>query len=89
MNRTELVDAVASKAGSTKAEAAKAVDAVTSVIAAALHDGADVKIQGFGNFDVKLKPERMARNPRTGESVRVAASKTVKFKPTRALVEKL
>ena len=79
MNKLQLTDAVAAKAGITKKEAAAAVNAVLDVVAEALAAGDDVKITGFGGFEVKDRAARTGRNPKTGEVVEIAASKYVAF----------
>jgi DNA-binding protein HU-beta len=80
MNKGELADAVADKTDMTKAQAAKAVDAVIEAITGALKKGDEVKLVGFGTFAVSDRPAGEARNPRTGEKVAVPASKSPKFK---------
>ena len=79
MNKLQLTDAVAAKAGITKKEAAAAVNAVLDVVAEALAAGDDVKITGFGGFEVKDRAARTGRHPKTGEAVEIAASKYVAF----------
>ncbi len=86
MNRSELISAVAESAGVKKDNAAKAVAAITEVIADALKDGEKVTIPGFGVlFDVSERAEHEGRNPRTGETVTIPASKSVKFKAGKNL----
>lgn len=86
MTKAELIDKVAASVdGMSKAEAAKAFDTIFETIASALkHDG-KFTIQGFGTFEVKHLKERMGRNPRTGEAMKVEASTSVKFKPSETL----
>ncbi len=79
MNKLQLTDAVAAKAGITKKEAAAAVNAVLDVVAETLAAGEDVKITGFGGFEVKARAARTGRNPKTGEAVAIPASKYVAF----------
>lgn len=79
MNKLQLTDAVAAKAGITKKEAAAAVNAVLDVVAETLAQGGDVKITGFGGFEVKERAARTGRNPKTGEAVEIPASKYVAF----------
>ena len=69
MNKRDLVDAVAAQVGRPKAEVASTVDAVFALISSALQRGEKVAVSGFGNFDARQVAERVARNPRTGESV--------------------
>ncbi|WP_102410801.1 HU family DNA-binding protein [Beduinella massiliensis] len=85
MNKTELCAAVAAKAGMTRKDAEAAVSAVIDVIGETLKDGEKVAIVGFGSFEVKERPARKARNPRTGEEIEIAASKAPAFKAGKAL----
>ena len=80
MNKLQLTEAVAEKAaGLTKKQAAEAVSAVIDAITEALVAGDDVKITGFGSFEVKERAARTGRNPKTGEAVEIPASKYVAF----------
>ena len=85
MNKTELVDTVASEAEVTKAEAARAVDAVISAVTKALKKGDTVTLVGFGTFQVRKRAARTGRNPKTGEAINIAASKNPTFKAGKAL----
>ena len=85
MNKTQLVDAVAAKAGIKKKEAEAAVNAMTDVIAEALKAGDKVQLIGFGTFEVKESAARTGRNPRTGETIEIAASKRPVFSAGSAL----
>jgi len=85
MNKAQLVDAVAEAADISKASAARAVEAVTQAIADGLRQGDTVSITGFGNFSVRDRAARTARNPKTGEPVHVAASRLPVFKAGKAL----
>lgn len=87
MNKNELISAVAEKCDMTKAQAGDAVDAVLDTVTSSLAGGNEVRILGFGNFVVADRKATTARNPRTGETVPVAASKAPKFKPGKALKE--
>ena len=89
MKKLQLTDAVAAKAQITKKEAAAVVDAVLDVIAEALVAGDDVKITGFGGFEVKTRAARTGRNPKTGEAVEIPASKCVTFTAGSTLKEKV
>ncbi len=80
MNKSELAEAVAAKAGFTKSQGADAVNAVVSAIEESLAAGGDVRIPGFGSFSVAHRAAGKARNPRTGELVDRPASKRPKFK---------
>ena len=89
MNKTELIAAVAEKAEISKKDAEKAVKAFTDAVAEELAKGGKVQLVGFGNFEVSERPAREGRNPRTGETMTIAASKTPKFKAGKALKEAL
>ena len=85
MNKNELISAVADKCGMNKSQAGEAVEAVLGTVTSALSSGDEVRILGFGNFAVANRKATTARNPRTGETVQVAASKAPKFKAGKAL----
>ena len=88
MNKSELVDALANATGGTKADAGNAVDALfgaDGVIAGALSSGERVQITGFGTFETKHRKERTGRNPRTGQTIRIAATKTPGFRAGKGL----
>ena len=85
MNKNDLIAAVASRAGLSKADAAKAVDGITSSITSALQSGTEVRLVGFGTFSVGHRKATMGRNPRTGESIQIAARNVAKFKAGKAL----
>jgi len=87
MNKTEFVDAFAAKTGFTKADSKKAVDAFLETVTDALKDGDKVSFIGFGTFESVNKPAREARNPRTGETMKVKASNQPKFKAGAGLKE--
>ena len=89
MNRNELVDAVTGKTELRKTEASKAVDAVFDAIAEALKGGDEVRLVGFGTFSVASRAASEGRNPRTGEKIKIAASKQAKFKPGKNLRDSL
>ena len=89
MNKTELIAAVAKETGLPKQEADKAVKAVFDTIAAKLAEGEKVQLVGFGTFETVAKPEREGRNPKTGEQMTIAASKSPKFKAGKALKDAL
>ena len=80
MNKNDLVSSVADSSGLSKADAGRAVDAVFDSIASALKGGGDVRIVGFGTFSVAHRAATTGRNPRTGETIQIAASKQPKFK---------
>jgi len=85
MNKAELIDAVAEAADISKSAAARAVDAVTETIARSLKNDDPVTLVGFGTFTVRSRAARSGRNPRTGETIRIKASKVPGFKPGKAL----
>ena len=89
MNKSDLVDALAGNTGMTKADAARAVDALFSpangIIATNLKGGGRVQITGFGTFEAKNRKARTGRNPRTGETIRIAATKTPSFRAGKGL----
>jgi DNA-binding protein HU-beta len=85
MNKNDLIAAVADSAGMTKADASKAVDAVLDGITAALKKGKEVRLVGFGTFKVSKRAASEGRNPRTGETIKIPASKRPKFSAGKAL----
>jgi DNA-binding protein HU-beta len=89
MNKTDLVAAVAEDAQIGKDKAAAAVESVIKQIQSALLEGQEVRLPGFGNFKVADRKATTARNPRTGEEVKVPASKVAKFAPAKGLKEAL
>ncbi len=89
MNKNDLVASVAEAAGLSKADASKAVDAVFDGITGALKKGDEVRLVGFGTFAVAARAASEGRNPRTGEKIKIAASKQPKFKPGKGLKDAL
>ena len=87
MKKVELVEAIATKTGLTKADAGRALDATLETITAALKDGDKVPLVGFGTFAVSKRAERTGRNPQTGTEVKIAARNAVTFKAGAALKE--
>lgn len=85
MNKTELVAAVAAEAGLTKKDAEKAVAAVFGAVEGALKAGDKVQLIGFGTFEVRERAAKEGRNPKTGETIKIAASKVPAFKAGTAL----
>ena len=85
MNKTELINAVAEKAVLSKKDSEAAVTAALDVISAALAEGDEVRLVGFGTFEVKKRAARTGRNPKTKEPVENPASKVPAFKPGKAL----
>lgn len=85
MTKLELIDVVSSKAEITKAEAHKVVDAVIEAVNEGLAADGKVVIPGFGTFEVRTRTARVGRNPRTGENIKIEASRTPAFKPGKAM----
>ena len=85
MTKTELSSAIAEKSGLSKKEAANALAAFTDVVTAALLNGEKIIITGFGSFEVAERAERQGRNPKTGETILIQASKAPKFRAGKAL----
>ena len=85
MNKKEIVAAVAGKCEVSKKDAEKVIEAVTSVITDALKNGDKVQLVGFGTFEVAERAAREGRNPKSGETMYIAASKTPKFKAGKVL----
>jgi DNA-binding protein HU-beta len=85
MNKADIIAKVHEVLGSTKADAERAVDTVFGSIEATLKDGNSVSVAGFGIFEAKVRAAREARNPRTGETVKVAATRVPKFRAAKAL----
>lgn len=85
MNKTSLVEKVQAVLGGTKADAERAVEALFDAITGEMKKGGEVSIAGFGIFSVKARAARTARNPRTGEAVKVAAMNVPKFRAAKAL----
>ena len=89
MNKRELVETVAETTGLARSEAEAAVDAVLATIAQALTGGDKVMLPGFGTFEVRERAARTGRNPQTGETIAISASKSAGFKPASALKQTL
>jgi DNA-binding protein HU-beta len=85
VNKSELIDAIATSADISKATAGKALDAVIDSVQGALQKGDDVVLVGFGTFTVKDRAERTGRNPQTGAAIKIAAAKVPGFKPGKGL----
>lgn len=89
MNNSELADQVASEHGLGKADARKIVDGVFAAIAEAAGKGDEISLNGFGKFKVKDSPAREGRNPSTGATIQIAASKKLTFAPAKAVKDRL
>ncbi len=81
MNKAQLIDAIAEKAGLTKADSKKALDAFILATTEALRDGDRVALVGFGSFSVSTRSARTGRNPQSGAPIEIPEKKVVKFKP--------
>ena len=84
MNKADIVDKVHGVLGSTKADAERAVECVIDCVVSSLKSGEEVSIAGLGIFSVKTRAARTARNPRTGEAIKVAAMRVPKFRAAKA-----
>lgn len=85
MNKGDLIDAVSGDAGLSKADATRAVESMLAAITNALKGGKQVSLVGFGTFAVKKRAARTGRNPRTGETIEIRASKVPGFRAGKAL----
>lgn len=85
MNKSELIEAIATSADLTKADAGRALDATIKTITDALAKGDSVALIGFGTFSSKQRAARTGHNPRTGEAIQIAAAKVPAFKAGKAL----
>lgn len=89
MTKADLISRMADEAGITKAAAEKALNSFVDAVADSLAKGDKVTLVGFGTFSVAERAEREGRNPRTGETIKISASKTIKFKAGSKLKERL
>ena len=89
MNKSELIDHIASQADISKSAASEALDATIEGITKTLQSGDSLTLVGFGTFSVGERAARTGRNPRTGEAIEIAASKNAKFKAGKALKDAL
>jgi DNA-binding protein HU-beta len=89
MTKADLIDGLANKLGLNKNEAEKAVNIVLDDVINALKQGDRVNISGFGTFSVSTRQARVGRNPKTGESIQISASRSAKFKPGKQLKDSL
>lgn len=85
MNKGDLIDAIAKRTGSTKTDAASALESTLEAITGALAAGQRVSLPGFGSFDVKRRDARDGRNPATGEKIRIKAKNVIKFNTGKKL----
>ncbi len=89
MNKSELIDVIASESGLSKADAARALNATTDAITNAMSSGDGVQLTGFGSFVVRDRAARTGRNPQTGAAIQIAASKVAAFKAGKNLKEEV
>ncbi|WP_088183813.1 HU family DNA-binding protein [Sphingobium sp. Z007] len=89
MNNSDLADYLAETAGTTKVDARKLVDGLFTAIADAAAKGEEIALNGFGKFKVKDSPAREGRNPATGQTITIAASKKLTFTPAKAIKDRL
>lgn len=89
MNKSELIEHIAKNADLSKAAASRALDAMTGAVTRTLRKGGSVQLIGFGTFRVTKRAARIGRNPRTGQSLRIKASKVPKFTPGSVLKNSL
>ncbi|MBL8326857.1 MAG: HU family DNA-binding protein [Rubrivivax sp.] len=89
MNKSELIEHIATQADLSKAAAGRALDALTGAVRTALKKGSSVTITGFGTFAVTKRVARTGRNPRTGAAIKIKAAKVPKFKPGKGLRDAL
>lgn len=85
MNKNDLVASVSELSGLTKADSLRAIDGVLQTITTSLKNDKEVRLVGFGTFVVTHRPEGEGRNPRTGEKIKIRASKQPKFRPGKSL----
>ena len=89
MNKAQLIDAIASKAGLTKADTKKALDAFIDVTSDSLKAGNRLALVGFGSFSITNRKERLGRNPQTGQEITIKAKNVIKFKAGSDLVSQM
>lgn len=89
MKKTEIISALAENIGLSKAEVEKVYNATFELFKEELAKGNKISVSGFGTFDISERAEREGRNPQTGETIKIAASKSVKFKAGKELKEKV
>ena len=89
MTKKDVINSMAEKTSLTKKDAEKALNALVETIEESMVKGEEVAFVGFGKFEIKERAERIARNPRTGEEIKVPAKKVVTFKAGKTLQEKV
>jgi integration host factor subunit alpha len=85
MTKADLAERIQTKTGMTKRESGDILEALFSIIKKTLEDGENVKVTGFGNFEVKQKQNRIGRNPQTGEAITIKARRVLTFRPSATL----
>ena len=85
MNKSELINAIATQSGLTKTDAGRALEAFVQSVETTLKSGDSIALIGFGTFEVKERAERTGRNPQTGETITISAAKVPSFKAGKAL----
>lgn len=89
MNKADLISAVSTKSGVSKNTAEEVLGSLTQLISETVADGGEIKIPGFGSFKMRTRAARTGRNPKTGETMNISASKNVVFKPAKALKDQV
>jgi DNA-binding protein HU-beta len=89
MNKAELIDAIASEAGLSKADAKRALDGFVNATSTALKSGDRISLVGFGSFSVSKREARTGRNPQTGKEIKIAAKNVIRFKAGSDLTDKV
>ena len=89
MNKSDLIQAVANRSGLTKKDSASVVEAILDGITGSLANGESVQLVGFGTFEIRSRQAREGRNPATGETIKIEASKAPAFKAGKALKDKV
>lgn len=89
MNKSQLIDKIAAEADISKKAAGLMLDAFTNAVAQALKDGDEVTLAGFGSFKISVRAARKGRNPQTGETIDIQASRSPSFKPAKSLKDAL
>jgi len=89
MNKSELIDHIATQSDLSKAAAARALDATIEAVTRTLKKGGKVQVVGFGTFEVSKRAARTGRNPQTGKAIEIAAKKVIKLVPAKALSDSL
>lgn len=85
MTKADIVESLSEKCGFTKKDSLEIIETVFNIMKSTLEKGEDIKISGFGKFEVKKKSDRRGRNPQTGETITIEARKVLSFKPSTIL----